>query len=108
MEKTESVKAEMPMVSLRSIVPTVPKDESEKLQLVEDLSQIGCKKLLAQFLELEKWGDGARDLAGVLQWVGEHDPKGPRKVDNGNLGGSLPLSEGGQRPSIANEQVRVK
>ena len=54
MEKTESVKAEMPMVSLRSIVPTVPKDESEKLQLVEDLSQIGCKDLLAQFLELEK------------------------------------------------------
>ena len=31
MGKTEIVKAEMPMVSLRSVVPTMPKDESEKL-----------------------------------------------------------------------------
>ena len=35
-------------MSLRSIVPVVPKDEGEKWQLVEDLTRIGCKDLLAQ------------------------------------------------------------
>ena len=45
MEKTETVKAEMPMVSLRSVVLAMPKDENEKLQLVEDLSQIKCEGL---------------------------------------------------------------
>ena len=42
MEKIETVKAEMPMVSLRLVVSAVPKDESKKLQLVEDMSRIGC------------------------------------------------------------------
>ena len=48
MGKIEIVKTEMPMVSLRFVAPAVTKDESEKLQLVEDLSQIGCEGLLAQ------------------------------------------------------------
>ena len=48
MEKTKAVKAKMPMVSLRSVVPVVPKDESKKLQLVEDQTRIRCKGLLAQ------------------------------------------------------------
>ena len=48
MEKTETMKTEMPMVSLRSVVPAMIKDENEKLQLLEDLSWIGCKVLLVQ------------------------------------------------------------
>ena len=47
MGKTETVKVEMPRISLRSVGHAVPKDEGEKLQLVEDLSRIGCEGLLA-------------------------------------------------------------
>ena len=48
MGKTEAVKLEMHFVSLRSVCPFVPKDEEEKRLLVEDLTWIGCKGLLAQ------------------------------------------------------------
>ena len=48
MEKTEAVKVEMQMVSLRFVVHAVPKDEGEKLQLIEVVSWIGCEGLLAQ------------------------------------------------------------
>ena len=47
MEKTEAVKIEMHLVSLRSVVAAVPKDEGEKLQLIEDLTWIECEGLLA-------------------------------------------------------------
>ena len=47
MEKTEILKVEMHHVSFRSVVPAVPKDEGEKLQLIEDLAQIGCEGLFA-------------------------------------------------------------
>ena len=48
MEKIEAVKAKMHIVSLRSIVLAVSKDEGEKLSLIEDLTRTGCKGLLAQ------------------------------------------------------------
>ena len=48
MEKTEAVKAGMHMVSLRSVVLAVLKDEGGKLLLIEDLTRIGCEGLLAQ------------------------------------------------------------
>ena len=48
MGKIETMKAEMPIVSLRSIVPAMTKDENEKLQFMEDLSWIGFEGLLAQ------------------------------------------------------------
>ena len=38
MGKIEAVKVEMHPVSLRSVVLVVPKDEGEKLQLIEDLN----------------------------------------------------------------------
>ena len=38
MGKIETMKVEMPMISLRYVVLAVIKDESEKLQLLEDLS----------------------------------------------------------------------
>ena len=38
MGKTEAVKAEMHMVSLRFVVPVVPKDEGKKRLLIEDLT----------------------------------------------------------------------
>ena len=48
MEKVEAIKAEMLMVSLRSIVPVVSKNEGKKMQLIEDLTWIGCEGLLTQ------------------------------------------------------------
>ena len=48
MGKTEAVKVEVYLVSLRSVVLVVPKNEGEKRQLVEDLTWIGCEGLLAQ------------------------------------------------------------
>ena len=48
MEKTEVVKVEMHHISLRSVCPSVPKDEEEKRLLVEDLTRIECEGLLAQ------------------------------------------------------------
>ena len=48
MGKTGAVKIEVHLVSLRSVVPVVPKDEGEKWQLVEDLTRIGCEGPLTQ------------------------------------------------------------
>ena len=48
MEKIETIKIEVHPVSLKSIVVVVPKDEEEKWQLSEDLSQIGYEGLLVQ------------------------------------------------------------
>ena len=54
MKKTEAIKVEMHLVSLRSIFPAVSKDEEEKCLLIEDLAQIGCEGLLAQPWSLKK------------------------------------------------------
>ena len=48
MGKNEAVNIEVSMVSLRSIVAVVLKDESEKWQFVEGLTWIGCEGLLIQ------------------------------------------------------------
>ena len=53
MGKTGAVKVEVHLVSLRSIVPVVPKNEEEKQQLVEDLTQVRCKGLLVQSWSLK-------------------------------------------------------
>ena len=52
MGKTGVIKVEMHPVSLRSVCPSVPKDEEEKRLLVEDLTRIGCEGLLAQHWSL--------------------------------------------------------
>ena len=48
MGKTESRKigGELHPVSLRLVILVVPKDEAEKMMLVEDLTRIGCEGLL--------------------------------------------------------------
>ena len=48
MGKTGTVKVEVPSVSLKSVVPVVPKNEQEKQQLEEDLTRMGCHGLLLQ------------------------------------------------------------
>ena len=58
MEKTGANKVEVPSVSLRSVVPVVPKNEEEKRQLVEDLTRMGCEGVLAQ-----PWGLKSEEMA---------------------------------------------
>ena len=48
MGKVGIVKVENLSVSLKSIVPVVPKDEKEKQQLEEDLTRMGCEGLLME------------------------------------------------------------
>ena len=48
MGRIGAVKVEVPSVSLKSVVPIVPKNEEEKWQLVEDLTRMGCKGLLVE------------------------------------------------------------
>ena len=68
MEKNKAVKVEVLMVSFRSVVAIVPKDEKEKRQLVEDLTQIECKGLLVQ-----SWGLKNEDMA--REFSQEHSNK---------------------------------
>ena len=42
------VKVELHSVSLKSVTPLVPKNKGAKEQLVEDLTLMGCKGLLAE------------------------------------------------------------
>ena len=58
MDRTRTVKVEMHPVSLKSVVPIVPKDEGEKRQLVEDLTRMGCEGLLMQ-----SWGLKSKEMA---------------------------------------------
>ena len=48
MGKARIVKVELPSVSLKLVVPIVPKNEQEKQQLEEDLTRMGCHGLLLQ------------------------------------------------------------
>ena len=48
MGRTRIVKVENPSLSLKSVVPIMPKDEKEKRQLAEDLIQMGCEGLIIQ------------------------------------------------------------
>ena len=57
MDRIGTIKIEMHLVSLKSIVPIVPKDEGEKQQLMEDLIWIGCEGQLLQLWSKEGRGD---------------------------------------------------
>ena len=48
MGKTGTVKVEVPSVSLKSVVPVVPKNEQEKQQLEDDLKRMRCHGLFLQ------------------------------------------------------------
>ena len=58
MEKIGTVKVEVHLVSLKSIMAIVPKLEEEKRQLNKDLSRIGYKGLLVQ-----PWSIRSKDMA---------------------------------------------
>ena len=53
MGKAGTVKVENLFVSLKSVVPVVPKDEKEKQQLVEDLTRMRCEGLLVELWTLK-------------------------------------------------------
>ena len=48
MAGTSAVKTKICPVSLRSVQAVVPKKDEEKLQLVKDLTKMGCEGLLAE------------------------------------------------------------
>ena len=48
MDRTRAIKVEVLSVSLKSVVPIVPKNKEEKWQLVEDLTRMGCEGLLVE------------------------------------------------------------
>ena len=53
MDRTGIVKVEISFVSLKSVVPIVPKNKEETWQLVEDLIWMGCEGLLVQPWDLK-------------------------------------------------------
>ena len=50
MAGTSTVKLEFLSISLKSVIPILPRKDEEKLQLVEDLTKMECKRLI-----LEPW-----------------------------------------------------
>ena len=48
MGRTRAIKVEVPSMSLKVVVPIVPKNEEEKWQLVEDLTRMECQGLLVE------------------------------------------------------------
>ena len=61
MKKAGIVKVEVHPVSLKSIIPVVPKNENEKELLVQDLTRMGCEGLLVEPWALKSEG-GAQDF----------------------------------------------
>ena len=63
------------------------------------------QRIACATLGLEEQGNGIGVLIGALQRVGRHHAKGSGTVDGKKLGGSLQLSEGGQKTGVADRQV---
>ena len=53
MGKAGTVKIELHLVNLKSVIPVLPKDEKEKELLVEDLTRMGCEGLLVELWVLK-------------------------------------------------------
>ena len=80
MKKTESRKvgSEPHLVSLRSVILAVPKDEAKKLLLIEDMTWIRCEGLLAH-----PWSLRSKEMAREFsqersnEWEGtiQRDPE---------------------------------
>ena len=45
---TRAVKVEFFPVSLKSVAPIIPKNDEDKLHLVEDLTKMGCEGLILE------------------------------------------------------------
>ena len=48
MAKFSAIKVELPSVSLKSVIPVVPRNTEKKEQLVEDLTRMGYEGLLVE------------------------------------------------------------
>ena len=68
MDRTRTIKVEMHLVSLKSVVLVVPKDEGEKWQPVKDLIRMECEGLLMQ-----PWGLKSKEMA--QEFLQEHSNK---------------------------------
>ena len=64
MAKAMQVKVELYLVSLKSVAPTIPKNDVEKDMLIEDLTTMGCEGLL-----LEPWA--LKNKAMVQEFQGK-------------------------------------
>ena len=67
MAGTSTVKGEFFPVSLKSVAPVIPKNDKEKLHLVEDLMKINFGTL-----NVEEEDNGAGISGATLQRVGEY------------------------------------
>ena len=48
MAGTSAVKTEFLPISLKSVDPVIPVKDKEKLHLVEDLTKMGCERLILE------------------------------------------------------------
>ena len=65
MARTNAVKTEYHLVSLKFVIPVILGKDEEKLQLVEDLAKMGCEGLL-----LEPWA--LKNKSMVQEFQGQH------------------------------------
>ena len=59
---TSAVKTKYHPISLKSVIPVIPRKDEEKLQLVEDLPKMGCEGLL-----LEPWALKSESMVQEFQ-----------------------------------------
>ena len=78
MGKARTVKVEVHPMSLKSVIPIVPKDKKEKELLVEDLTRMGCEGLLMEPWALKSKAVAQEYLQALSnEWEGtvQRDPK---------------------------------
>jgi hypothetical protein len=93
-------------VKLRKIIPEVPRDDSERVELLEDLQVMGC----SGFLE-KPWGFKddrvVRATAGRgVERVRKLNPGAAGQVDGGNLARGVSFRQRGCR--ISGEKGRIR
>ena len=71
MAKVGRVKVELYLVSLKSIVPAIPRNHEEKKLLVEDLTKMGCEGVL-----LEPWALKSKAMVQEFQEKRSNEWKG--------------------------------
>ena len=105
MARTSSIKVETRLVSLRSVQAVVPKKDEEKLQLVEDLTKMGCKGLLAEPWAMKSEAMVREFYASALKQMGGHYLAASGAMDSGPVGRSLQLPERRKEESGKNRQM---
>ena len=100
MARAGAVKVELHPVSLKSVIPVMPGKDEEKLQLVEDLTKMGCKCLL-----LEPWALKNKVMVQEFQRERSNQWEGTIRRDPKHWTANLQLPEGGEKESGKNRQV---